>query len=105
MTEQDGFLGGFYIRITAFTRGDVHQGHYHHIDHVGVLVSGQVVLHWHDEDGTRGTIEMTAPAKVHMPARRRHQITFLTDGVWECWFAEAEAEKERVADTLFMLEV
>lgn len=93
--HQGGFIGtgGFYIRPMTFKAGDLHHGHDHYIDHVGNLVSGQVRVHWKDKNGDSGVIEMLVPSKIHMPAGRFHRLEFLTDGIWECWFAQAEADR------------
>lgn len=92
--HQGGFVGtgGFYIRPFFHKKGDDYQGHAHHIDHVGNLVSGQVRVHWQEGDAS-GVIEMMVPAKIHMPAGRHHRLEIIEDAQWECWFAKAEADR------------
>jgi hypothetical protein len=36
---------------------------------------------------------MLVPSKIHMPAERWHELEFISDCVWECWFAKAEADR------------
>lgn len=94
--HQGGFvgIGGFYVRPMEFKQGQRHDGHEHYIDHVGNLVRGSVNVHWKDmATGEAGVIEMRVPSKIHMPAGRWHRLEFLEDTLWECWFAQAEADR------------
>lgn len=99
--HRGGFVGagGFYIRPFSHKKGVDYVGHSHFIDHVGNLLSGQVRVHWKDPDGTAGVTEMLVPCKIHMPAERHHRLEILEDAEWECWFAQAEADRVYGADS------
>lgn len=98
--HRGGFVGtgGFYIRPFHHAKGAQYQGHSHYIDHVGNLVSGKVRVHWSEGDES-GVIDMLVPCKIHMPAGRHHRLEIIEDAVWECWFAQAEADKIYGDDT------
>jgi hypothetical protein len=91
-----GFVGtgGFYVRPMTLRAGMSHAGHKHHIDHVGNLVSGHARVHWEDpRTGEAGVIDARVPCKLHIVAGRTHRIEAVTDVQWECWFAQAEADR------------
>lgn len=93
--HQGGFVGdgGFYVRPMTLSKGSVHKGHSHYIDHVGNLVSGAVRVHWRREDGSaEGVTDVLVPAKILVRADTWHQIEALENSVWECWFSRAEAD-------------
>jgi hypothetical protein len=94
--HQGGFIGGFYIRpMGPMKKGEANQGHAHHIDHCHNLVRGQLRIEWEAPDGTRGEVLALVPCKILIKAEFKHKMTALVDDTYgECWFAEAQAEKQ-----------
>ena len=92
-----GFLGagGFYVRPFALKAGQRKPGHEHHINHLGLLLSGQARIHWRTPDGSEsGTVEIRTPwAAMHIRADYWHEIEAVTNVEWACVFAKAEADR------------
>lgn len=78
-----------------YEQGDSAKGHSHTIDHCMNLVRGSVSIQWETPDGETGTVDALVPCKILIKAECSHLITALeADTYWECWFSEAECEKE-----------
>jgi len=92
-----GFLGrgGYYVRPFSLKAGQRKPGHAHYINHLGLLLSGQVRIHWRKPDGSEaGTVEIRTPwAAMHIRADYWHEIEAITDVEWACIFSKAEADR------------
>jgi hypothetical protein len=87
-------LGGFYLRPFKIAAGGKKPGHQHHINHLGLLLSGQARVNWRAPDGTCGTVEFRAGwASMHIRADYWHEIEAITDVEWACIFSKAEADR------------
>ena len=97
--HQGGFIGGFYVRqMPLLKKGEIHKGHAHYIDHIHNLVRGQIRIDWITPSGEKHSAELLVPCKVLIKRDNHHTITALVDDtLGECWFSEAEAEKQGIA--------
>lgn len=88
-------LGGFYVRPFFLKAGERKPGHEHHINHLGLLLSGQARVHWRSPDGKEaGTVEFRqAWAAMNIRADYWHEIEAVTDVEWACIFAKSEADR------------
>jgi hypothetical protein len=89
--------GGFYVRAMIVRYGQAHQGHWHWVDHIANVTKPPLRITCRDLDtGEEKVFEVFEPAKIPVLARWVHSFEALSpDGAeWECWFAEAEADKE-----------
>lgn len=88
-------LGGFYVRPFRLRAGQRKPGHEHHINHLGLLLSGQARVHWRAPDGSKsGMVEFRHPwAAMHIRADYWHEIEAITDVEWACVFSKAEADR------------
>ena len=89
-----GFIGGLYVRpFGPVSKGYVHEGHAHYIDHAMEVMSGAVRVDWLAVDGRSGSVVIEAPNIIPVKAETSHRIESLIDGtLWRCIFAEAEAD-------------
>jgi hypothetical protein len=93
--NQQGFLGGFYIRPMSLVYGQEHQGHAHWIDHVSNIIKPPLRIEtWNILTDHRGIIDVLVPCKINIPAQTWHKFTALSEEgcEWECWFSQKEAE-------------
>lgn len=77
-----GGRDAFTWRQFRANRGEAHQGHQHTIDHVTLLINGEVEVTY------AGRVErFSSPASIHIDKDTEHAIAALTDGaIWLCTF-------------------
>jgi hypothetical protein len=93
--NQQGFLGGFYIRPMSLEFGQEHQGHAHWIDHVSNIIKPPLRIEMNDMmRDKQWTIDVLVACKINIPAQTWHKFTALSEEgcAWECWFSQKEAE-------------
>lgn len=93
--NQQGFLGGFYVRKMNLGINEKHEGHAHWIDHVSNITKPPLRIHTRNTvNGEEGIIDVLVPCKINIPAMTWHQFEPLSDAgcEWECWFSQKEAE-------------
>ena len=67
---------------------------------------GQARIDWTTPEGKAGSVDLLVPCKVLIKKENHHTITALVDGTYgECWFSEAEAEKQGLAGIDYTNEV
>lgn len=95
--NQQGFLGGFYIRPMSLAWGREHQGHAHWIDHVSNIIKPPVRIETRNlMTEEEITIDVLVPCKLLIPAQTWHKFIPLSEEgcAWECWFSQKEAEEK-----------
>lgn len=105
--NQQGFIGGFYIRPMALEWGQEHQGHAHWIDHVSNIIRPPLRIEtWDMKNDVRSTIDVLVPCKVNIPAMTWHKFSPLSEAgcAWECWFSQREAEAHYDAPVPYHME-
>lgn len=81
-----GYFGNIWVRShhIRFKGEDNGGGHYHHFDHVSLLIRGKVRVEVEGEDPT----EFKAPTFIVIKKEKKHKFVALeNDTVWYCVFA------------------